>query len=160
MDVEKEFIDLLVGHKEVIYKVCFMYARDKDDVNDLYQETVLNLWKAFPGFRKDSLPSTWIYRIALNTCISDLRKKKNMNYIPLEMNMDLYEECGHNELLDSLYQLIKRLNKLEKMFILLWLDEKSYEEIAEITGISRSNVAVRLHRIKDKLKKMSDLIIE
>lgn len=157
MDVEKDFIELLVQHKQIIYKVCFMYATDQDDINDLYQETVLNLWRAYPNFRGESLPSTWIYRIALNTCISDLRRKKNKNFVRLQMHMDLCEECGKNELLDALYQLIKRLNKLERMFILLWLDEKSYEEISEITGVSRSNVAVRLHRIKEKLKKMSDL---
>ncbi len=156
MNVEKEFIELLMQHKQIIYKVCFLYASDQEDVNDLYQETVLSLWNAWPRFRGDSKPSTWIYRIALNTCISDLRKKKNLNYVPLHMSMDVYEECEKNELLRELYALIRRLSKVERIFILLWLDEKSYEEIAEITGITRSNVAVRLHRIKEKLKQMSN----
>lgn len=155
MEIEKAFIDALIQYKEIIYKVCFMYAKDKDNVNDLYQEIVLNLWHAYPRFRSESKVSTWIYRIALNVCISDLRKKKKMEYVPLSIKVDVYEECEKNELLQEMYQLIKRLSKLERMYILLWLDEKSYDEIAEITGVSRNNVATRLHRIKDKLKQMS-----
>lgn len=156
MEIEKDFMNLIMQHKQIIYKVCFMYALDKDDINDLYQETVLNLWNAYPNFRGDCQPSTWVYRIALNTCISDLRRKKNMDFVPLCVDGDFYEDCRKNELLQEMYQLIKRLNKLERMIILLWLDEKSYEEIAVITGINRNNVAIKLHRIKDKLKVMSN----
>ena len=156
MNIEKEFIDILIEHKQIIYKVCFMYAKDKDDINDLYQETVLNLWHGYPNFRKESQVSTWIYQVSLNTCISDLRKKKNMNFVPLQMEMDIYEDCEKNELLHEMYQLIKQLNKLERIYILLWLEEKTYDEIAEITGISRNNVAIRIHRIKEKLKILSN----
>ena len=156
MEIEKEFIDMLIQHKKIIYKVCLMYATDKDDINDLYQETVLNLWHAYPRFRKESKASTWIYRIALNICISDLRRKEKLKHVPLEMDVDIYNECEKDELLSEMYQLIKCLNKLERMYILLWLDENSYDEIAEITGVSRNNVAIRLHCIKDKLKQMSN----
>jgi len=156
MEITKEFIDMLIQHKQIIYKVCFIYATNKDDVNDLYQETVLNLWHAYPGFRKESKASTWIYRIALNVCISDLRKKKKLDFVPLKIDVGIYDESEKNELLNEMYQLIRRLTKLERMYILLWLDEKSYEEIAEITGVSRNNVAIRLHRIKDKLKQMTN----
>ena len=156
MNIEKEFIDILIEHKQIIYKVCFMYAKDKDDINDLYQETVLNLWHGYPNFRKESRISTWIYQVSLNTCISDLRKKKNMNFVPLQMETDIYEDCEKDELLHEMYQLIKQLNRLERIYILLWLEEKTYDEIAEITGISRNNVAIRLHRIKEKLKILSN----
>jgi len=156
MNIEKEFIDILLEHKQIIYKVCFMYAKDKDDINDLYQETVLNLWHGYPNFRKESQVSTWIYQVSLNTCITDLRKKKNVNFVPLQMEMDIYEDCEKNELLHEMYQLIKQLNKLERIYILLWLEEKTYGEIAEITGVSRNNVAIRLHRIKEKLKTLSN----
>jgi RNA polymerase sigma factor, sigma-70 family len=156
MNIEKEFIDILLEHKQIIYKVCFMYAKDKDAINDLYQETVLNLWRGYPNFRKESQVSTWIYQVSLNTCISNLRKKKNVNFVPLQMEMDIYEDCEKNELLQEMYQLIKQLNKLERIYILLWLEEKTYDEIAEITGVSRNNVAIRLHRIKEKLKTLSN----
>lgn len=100
---------------------------------------------------------TWVYRISLNTCISDFRKKRKYDYVPLEQQVDILEDCERNELLKEMYLLIKRLNKVDRMFILLWLDEKSYDEIAEITGTSRNNVAIKLHRIKEKLKNMSNL---
>jgi RNA polymerase sigma-70 factor (ECF subfamily) len=134
-----------------------MYADNKDDVNDLYQESVFNIWKSYQSFRGESSFTTWVYRISLNTCISDFRKKKKHDYVPLEQQVDIMEDCERNELLKEMYSLIKRLNKVDRMFILLWLDEKSYDEIAEITGTSRNNVAIKLHRIKEKLKNMSNL---
>ena len=140
MSIEQEFADKLVQYKHIIYKVCFMYADNKDDVNDLFQESVFNIWKSYKNFRGESSFVTWVYRISLNTCISDFRKKKKYDYVLKEM-----------------YSLIKRLNKVDRMFILLWLDEKSYDEIAEITGTNRNNVAIKLHRIKEKLKNMSNL---
>lgn len=84
-------------------------------------------------------------------------KKRKYDYVPLEQQVDILEDCERNELLKEMYLLIKRLNKVDRMFILLWLDEKSYDEIAEITGTSRNNVAIKLHRIKEKLKNMSNL---
>ena len=149
MSIEQEFADKLV--------VCFMYADNKDDVNDLFQESVFNIWKSYKNFRGESSFVTWVYRISLNTCISDFRKKKKYDYVPLEQQIDILEDCEHNELLKEMYSLIKRLNKVDRMFILLWLDEKSYDEIAEITGTNRNNVAIKLHRIKEKLKNMSNL---
>lgn len=117
-----------------------------------FQESVFNIWKSYKNFRGESSFVTWVYRISLNTCISDFRKKKKYDYVPLEQQVDILEDCEHNELLKEMYSLIKRLNKVDRMFILLWLDEKSYDEIAEITGTNRNNVAIKLHRIKEKLK--------
>ena len=126
-------------------------------LNDLYQEVVLNLWKAFPKFRRECKISTWIYRIALNTCISFIRKEKNIpEIVTLTQEADRTEETDETQaMLRQLYRMINRLGQLEKSIILLYLEEKSYEEIAEITGLTLTNVATKLSRIKDKLKKMN-----
>lgn len=147
---------MLLQNKRIIYKVCFMYANDNDDINDLYQDVVLNLWKAWPSFKGNSSVSTWIYRVALNTCITGFRKKRNYDYVSLKQDIDILDDCEHDEFLKQMYQLIHRLDSMDKMYIMLWLDEKNYDEIAEIVGVSRNNVAIRLHRIKEKLKKMSN----
>ena len=158
--VEKDFLDMLEKYKRVIYKVCYMYASDTAPLNDLYQETLLNLWRAYPSFRGDSQLATWIYRISLNTCISFLRKSKHqVEAITLPVNLEVFDDDDDGEKsnrLRELYQLIQTLNPLERALILLWLEERSYDEIAQILGISKNNVGVRLSRIKDKLKKMSN----
>ena len=97
MSIEQEFADKLVQYKHIIYKVCFMYADNKDDVNDLFQESVFNIWKSYKNFRGESSFVTWVYRISLNTCISDFRKKKKYDYVPLEQQVDILEDCEHNE---------------------------------------------------------------
>ena len=116
MSIEQEFADKLVQYKHIIYKVCFMYADNKDDVNDLFQESVFNIWKSYKNFRGESSFVTWVYRISLNTCISDFRKKKKYDYVPLEQQIDILEDCEHNELLKEMYSLIKRLNKVDIFF--------------------------------------------
>lgn len=156
MNENKELINILMQNKRIIYKVCFMYADDNDDINDLYQEVVLSLWKAYQNFEGRSSVSTWIYRIALNTCITGLRKKKNYDYVPLQQDIDILDDCERDELLKQMYHLIHQLDNVDRMYIMLWLDEKNYDEIAEIVGVSRNNVAIRIHRIKEKLKRMSD----
>lgn len=156
---EKDFLDLLETHKRIIYKVCYMYTTDTIQLDDLYQETVLNLWKAFPGFRRDSSPATWIYRISLNTCISFRRKSgRQIQAITLPVNMEISDENDGNRKaqLTELYRLIHALGPLERALILLWLEERSYEEIAQIIGLTKTNVGVRLNRIKEKLKNMSN----
>lgn len=153
---EKEFIELVELYKRVIYKVCFIYSNDNEQLNDYYQEVVIALWKAYPKFRGDCKTSTWVYRIALFTCISFVRKKWGKpEFVPLSMEYDLFEEEEERkEQLRELYQLINQLGNLEKALILLWLEDKNYQEIAEITGLTRNNVAVKLMRIKNKLKTM------
>ena len=145
-------------HKQIIYKVCFMYASDDETVNDLFQEVTLNLWKSFSRFRGDSMVTTWVYRIAVNTCISWLRVSgKRIKTVPLTFSMtELLSDEQEKENLRELYALINRLGKLERALILLWLEERSYEEIAEILDISVSNVGVRINRIKAKLVSMSN----
>ncbi|WP_294586813.1 sigma-70 family RNA polymerase sigma factor [uncultured Phocaeicola sp.] len=155
MNKEKEFTDRLMQHQHIIYKICLMYADEKEDIADLYQETVYNLWKSYDQFENRSRFSTWVYRITLNTCITDIRQRKQKGTnCPLELaNINLLEEDDpKQEMLKEMYAMIHRLNKLDRMYIMLWLDGKTYEEIAEIIGTNRNQVATRLHRIKEKLK--------
>ncbi|MBQ8045780.1 MAG: sigma-70 family RNA polymerase sigma factor, partial [Bacteroidales bacterium] len=116
------------------------------------------LWRSFPHFRGDAKLSSWIYKISLNTCISFVRKKKRKPIsVPLNLEVNIYDEnFEKKQQLEELYNLINKLNKLEKSVILLWLEERSYDEIAFITVLSRANVATKLHRIKEKLKDMSN----
>ena len=117
-------------YERVIYKVCYLYTTPNATLSDLYQEVVLNIWKAFPKFRKECKVSTWIYRIALNTCISFIRKEKNIpEIVTLTQEADRSEEDDETQaMLRQLYRMINRLGQLEKSIILLYLEEKSYEE--------------------------------
>lgn len=160
---EKEFEMLVADNKAVITKVCYMYATDSDHFKDLWQETLINLWKSFDSFKGNSSPSTWIYRITINTCITCFRKgKKYLDNVSLDNDsmMQLADRATddheHAACLHEMYRLINRLPALDKALVLMWLDEKSYHEIAEVTGLSRGNVAARLSRCKQKLTRMSD----
>ncbi|MCI5664211.1 MAG: sigma-70 family RNA polymerase sigma factor [Mediterranea sp.] len=156
-NAEQEFLDMVRAYERVIYKVCYLYTTPRATLNDLYQDVVLNLWKAFPKFRHECKMSTWVYRIALNTCISFIRKEKNIpEIVTLTQEADRSEEEDETEaMLRQLYRMINRLGELDKSITLLYLEEKSYEEIAEITGLTVTNVATRLSRIKEKLRKMN-----
>ena len=157
--LEKEFLDMIEAQKRTIYKVCYMYANDQDDLNDLFQETVLNLWKGFPNYRGDSKLTTWVYRIAMNTCITYLRHESHRpQTVPMTANVasQMAADEDTEARLQELYRLINRLGKLERALILLWLEERSYQEMADILGLSKTNVAVKLNRIKEKLRNMSN----
>ncbi len=158
-ELEKEFLDMIEVQKRTIYKVCYMYANDQDDLNDLFQETVLNLWKGFPSYRGDSKLTTWVYRIAMNTCITFLRHASHRpQTVPMTANVasQMTADEDTEARLQDLYKLINQLGKLERALILLWLEERSYQEMADILGLSKANVAVKLNRIREKLKKMSN----
>ena len=157
--IEDEFLKVVKQHERIIYKVCYLYTTKSASLNDLYQESLLNIWKACPKFRYECKISTWIYRITLNTCISFIRKEKNMpEFIGLTQEADelVNENDEIHEMLRQLYRMINKLGQLDKSIILLYLEEKSYDEISEITGLTVTNVATKLGRIKDKLKKMKD----
>jgi RNA polymerase sigma factor (sigma-70 family) len=153
--MDEKFIDLLNNHRGLIYKVCSLYCRDKDDREDLFQEIVLQIWKSFKSFRGESAISTWMYRIALNTAITHLRKeKRSVNDTTSLQGIeipDLNESDEKEAQLTQLFTAIEKLDKLEKSIVLLYLDGKSYDEISEITGLSKSHVGVKLNRIKTKL---------
>ena len=144
-------------HKNTIYTVCFMFSKDTDEVNDLFQEILINLWQGFNSFKGESSIRTWIWRVSLNTCISSERKKNKLQTVPLSMDINLYEDTDEDSRqIQMLYSRINRLKPFDRAIVLLWLDNLSYDEIAAIVGISVKNVSVRLVRIKEELKKMSN----
>lgn len=153
--LENDFMDIIRLNERIIYKVISFYADANQPADDLYQEIILNLWKAFPAFRGDSKVSTWMYRIALNTCLTFVKKNK-YKFKHVELPVDVANVESNNDDIRELYRMIARLGEIERALILLYLDEKPYKEIAEITGLSLTNVATKLSRIKEKLKKMSD----
>lgn len=158
-ELEKPFIALVTEYQRVIYKVCYMYATDEYTLEELYQETVINLWKAFPQFKEHSKVSTWVYRIAMNTCISYFRKSSvRPTTIPITFRMEttLADDSAQSGYLRDLYRMISQLGKLDRALILLWLEDKNYQEIADVLGITKANVAVKINRVKEKLKKMSN----
>jgi len=158
-ELEKEFLDMIEAQKRTIYKVCYMYANDQDDLNDLFQESVLNLWKSFPSYRGDSKLTTWVYRISMNTCITYLRHASHRpQTVPMTANVasQMAADEDTSAQLQDLYKLINQLGKLERALILLWLEERNYQEMADILGLSKANVAVKLNRIREKLRKMSN----
>lgn len=154
---ERQFTDLMNDYGSIISGICFSYSSTPDDMKDLRQDIMINLWKGLRNFRGESSLSTWIYRVALNTCVSTIRKRsKKIPMISLENNMDIAtdDDSSMQEKTEWLHSKISTLSPLDKAIITMWLDERKYEEIAEVTGISRNNVAVRINRIKDKLSKI------
>lgn len=152
---EREFMAMVRQNERIIYKVTSFYAGDDQPISDLYQEVVINLWKAYPNFRGESKQSTWIYRIALNTCVTFFRRSKNKPAY-VDITMDVPDIPDNNDEIKELYRLINKLGNIERALVLLYLDEKSYKEISEITGLTATNVATKLGRIKEKLRKMSN----
>ena len=144
-------------HKNTIYTVCFMFSNDSDEVNDLFQEVLINLWKGYSSFKMLSGIDTWIWKVSFNTCISSERKKKKHKTVPLSMDIDLFQDKDdESKQIRQLYQRIHRLKPLDRAIVLLWLEGISYEEIGAIVGISTKNVSVRLFRIRIELKNMSN----
>lgn len=157
MGKETVFANLIREHQGLLFKVTSIYTNNKEDQEDLFQEVVYQLWKYFDTFRNESKISTWMYRVAMNTAITQLKKsKKNSNSVPITeviLNRTETKNDVLEERLKLLYQQIQYLNPLEKGLMLLLLEGKSYKEMAEITGLSESNVGTKISRIKTKLKK-------
>jgi RNA polymerase sigma factor (sigma-70 family) len=155
--LEKDFANIVRKHKSTIYTVCYMFSQDNDEVEDLFQETLINLWKGFAQFRGDSSPATWIWKVSLNTCISfDRKKRRRGESVPLSMSINLFEDDDNDSRqIEMLRKRINQLGPFDRAIVLLWLENLSYEEIGEIVGITAKNVSVRLVRIREQLKKMS-----
>ena len=152
---EQEFTSIVKEHKSTIYTVCYMFSKDADEVNDLFQEILLNMWKGFDGFQGRSNIKTWIYKVALNTCITIDRKKKKRNTVELSLDINLYEDNDSDtKQIKLLYDRINKLGSFDRAIILLWLENMPYDEIGAVVGISPKNVSVRLVRIKEQLKNM------
>lgn len=154
---EKDFAQMVRKHKNTIYTVCYMFSKDQDEVSDLFQETLINLWNGFDSFRGECDVRSWVWRVTLNACISAERKKKKSETVPLSMEINLFTDTDSDtKQIRQLYSRINRLGIVDRAIVLLWLENMSYEEIGQIIGISTKNVSVKLVRIKEQLKNMSD----
>ena len=155
MSPEKTFITLLNQHQKIIYKVCNLYMDRHSDREDLFQEITLQAWKAYKSFRGDAKFSTWLYRVALNTAITFFRKEKRR---PLIYSTDTVPEREDEvtdplaEQVKAMYAAIGDLSKIDKAIVMLYLEDYNYNEIGEMMGITANNVAVKMSRIKARLK--------
>ena len=153
---ENQFAQLIRENKGTIYTVCYMFSKDKEEVDDLFQEALIKLWQGLSTFKGDSDLKTWIYKVTLNSCISIDRKKKSRPVQPLMEGINLFDKNdADNRQTDMLHDRIQRLQPFDRAIVLLWLENMSYQEIALIVGIDVKNVSVRLHRIKEQLKQMN-----
>jgi len=155
-EAETDFVRVIQENEGIIYKIARTYTNTPDDRNDLYQEIVYQLWKSFPTFKGNSKISTWIYRVALNTSISQWRKQKRTGHKVEVDHLFLKQSEGYTpefeQQLELVYEQISQLNAIEKGLILLFLEGKKYAEIAALTGFSASNVGTRISRIKNKMR--------
>jgi RNA polymerase sigma-70 factor (ECF subfamily) len=159
--LKDEFLEMLSNYQGILHKVNLIYFRNASEREDNFQEIIYQLWKSYPDLRnKDSIGS-WIYAVSINTSISRLKKKERIEYreeLPESMDTyDIEEATTRENDFRLLLQAISKLNKIDKSIMLLYLEEKSYDEIAEILGISKSNVGVRISRAKELLKKTLNL---
>lgn len=155
---EQRFQEAISEYGALINKICYFYSLDGEEFQDLRQDTFLNIWRGLDKFEEKSKLSTWIYRVCFNTCISYRRKERHkQNSVSLNEIIEMPAEDTDFDLesYNRMHSLISKLNYQDRAIILMWLDEKTYEEIAELMGMSRNNVAVRISRIKEKLAKMS-----
>lgn len=154
---ETQFASLVRQNRSTIYTVCYMFSNDNDEVADMFQKVLIKLWNGMESFDGRSEIKTWIYRVALNTCITIDKRKKRHSRMKLEMDSDYFNSRDiRSEQAQFLHRRICRLQPLDRAIVLLWLEDISYDEIAAIIGISPKNVSVRLVRIREQLKRMSD----
>lgn len=156
-DASQQFRELLERHRKIVFKVANTYCRDPHDRADLAQEIAAQLWRSFPGYDGERSFSTWMYRIALNVAISFRRSSGLRERHMVALDDDLHDVAGvadtpENESVQALYRCIDRLDPLNRALLLLYLDERSQREIAEILGISESNVATKIGRLKQRLR--------
>lgn len=151
---EQIFNEISKNYGNMISRICFGYSRTPDELADLRQDSMLNIWQGLEKYRGESSLKTWVYRVTLNTCVSTLRNRhKELKGITVDEIYDMIDDSEERRIeLKELHETILLLNPIDRAIVMLWLDEFSYEEIAGTTGISRANVATRLHRAKLLLK--------
>jgi RNA polymerase sigma-70 factor (ECF subfamily) len=157
--LEKEFLQIITDNQGIIHKVCSIYCDSEEDRRDLFQEIVAQLWKSYSSFRNESKFSTWMYRVALNTAITSFKRDKRQpdkSGISFEKIQIVDDSCDMEaeDQIRMLNKAVARLTGIEKSIILLFLEDKKYEEIADITGITQNYVRVKMNRIKKKLKEL------
>lgn len=156
---EKEFIELINNHQRIIYKVCNLYAQSHTDKEDLFQEITLNAWKGVRNFKGDSLFTTWLYRVALNTALTFKRKENRLKKVGIAAEAFTFsheQQPETGEQLAAMYKAISDLSDIDKALIALYLDDYSYNEMGNVLGITANNVAVKMNRLKKKLKEDSE----
>jgi RNA polymerase sigma factor (sigma-70 family) len=158
-EAEKEFEKRIREHESLVHKVCRIYAYTDADRQDLFQEIVIQLWKAYPKFRGDAQFSTWLYRVAINTAITGLRARKNIttSWEPAMLPEHATDEdtASTEEQLQQLYKAIEQLNDVEKAMVMLYMEDRSYREMEEILGISEGALRVKMTRVKEKLRELT-----
>ena len=157
---QEEFVRQVQANQGILQKICRLYSQTQPDREDLFQEIVVQLWKALPKFQGQSKFSTWLYRVALNTAISDFRKKRRSlpvsetEVASLEIKSEI-SEVNKEERLNTMYVAISGLPEIDKAIVMLYLEDKSYEEMEDILGISAGNLRVKMNRIKEKLRQLT-----
>ena len=160
---QEEFVKQIQVNQGIILKICRLYGDTVQDREDLFQEIVIQLWKALPKFHGRSKFSTWMYRVALNTAISDFRKKKRnppvsaIEISSFEINRQ-ENEINKEEQIKNLYDAIGQISEIEKAIVMLYLEDRSYDEMEEILGINTNNLRVKMNRIKEKLRQLTKTI--
>lgn len=153
--IERDFQEIISTYDDMIVKICFGYAGTKAELDDLHQDALINIWQSLVRFRGDSSVKTWVYRVTLNTCVSTVRRRRES---PESDRLELYNVIDDSEerrrMLAEMHECIALLSPVDKAIVLAWLDEFSYDEIAEMVGMPRNTVATRLRRAKEKLKNM------
>ena len=156
---EKAFLEIIREHERMIHKICNLYTSDVSEKQDLFQEIILQLWKSFKGFRNEAKISTWMYRIALNTALTHLRRSKTKVSLSFTsfINENIAEENDNfdQERTNLLHNAIAKLTELEKAIVMLYLDDKSYQEMEEVLGIKQGTLRVKMNRIKEKLRQIT-----
>lgn len=150
---------ILTDYSGLVDRICFLYCNNSDEQRkDLYQECMLNIWQGLRNYRGDAKLSTWLYRACINTCVTSFRRhKKHSSTLPLDSAISVTtDESSRPDELKELYRLIAMLGDIDKAIIMMWLDENSYDEISEVTGMRRNTVASRIRRIKERLIKLSN----
>lgn len=160
--MKEGFLAIIEENKGLIFKIVRMYGKTSQDRQDLFQDIVLQLWRSYPSFREASKVSTWIYQVGINTALTRLRKEKKA-VVATDLNLEAMQIPSSNaqeeqDTASVLYTAMGYLSDVEKSIILLYMDDKSYREIAEIIGISESNVGFKLNKIKAKLKQLANTL--
>lgn len=152
------YTTFILPYSGIIIKICRAYTNSQEDFEDYYQEVCLQIWRSHDSFREQSEWSTWVYRISLNVCLTLLKKKKKHYFVSDSLPDEAIEDSRSfvDESLNQLYQAIRQLSDVDRAVIMLYLEEKSYQEIAEIIGTNPNNIGVRIKRIKERLKKLLD----
>jgi RNA polymerase sigma-70 factor (ECF subfamily) len=153
---QQDFTKLVMENKRRIYTVCYMFSKNPEEVADLFQEIIINLWKGLQTFKGDRYLSTWVWKVSLNTCINYSKKEKRKpETVPLDVNMNLFDDTDESSAqIRQLYERINRLGVVDRSIILMWLENMSYDDIGSVLGITANNVSVKLVRIREKLKAM------